>query len=201
MPPEVLFRVRRYPAQSVSVSDPMDVRIGQLSLFSHRTRVIRSAMGVLSAVVRIFNETAMQARTPASSHLAKAIRASYGPRVSPHTQAKVRVKKTREDPKENPKEPKVGTKGAKGLQIGKTSKTGLSGLENSKSEASSETLESGHVCTTELTMVGVLINGMIAGVLLDDTNVGNKRMTLPQAHLHLEVWISVPPVVRSGSNG
>ena len=32
---------------------------------------------------------------------------------------------------------------------GKTSRTGLSGLENPKSEASSETQESGHVCTTD----------------------------------------------------
>ena len=31
------------------------------------------------------------------------------PRVSPHTQAKARVRRTRENPKENPKEPKVTT--------------------------------------------------------------------------------------------
>ena len=34
--------------------------------------------------------------------------------------------------------------------------------------------------------------------LLDGTKVGNKRMTLLQAHFHLEVLIWVPPVVRSG---
>ena len=38
----------------------------------------------------------------------------------------------------------------------------------------------------------------MTGVLLDGTKVGNKRMTLPQAHFHLEVWILVPRVVRSG---
>ena len=43
--------------------------------------------------------------------------------------------------------------------------------------------------------------GMMNGVLLDDTKVGNKRTTLPQAHFHLEVWMSVPPVDRSGLNG
>ena len=48
-------------------------------------------------------------------------------------------------------------------------------------------------------MAGVLMNGTMTGVLLDGTKVGNKRMTLPQAHFHLEVWMSVPPVVRSGS--
>ena len=50
-------------------------------------------------------------------------------------------------------------------------------------------------------MAGVLMNGMTTGVLLDGTKVGNKRMTLPQAHFHLAVWMSVPPVVRSGLNG
>ena len=45
------------------------------------------------------------------------------------------------------------------------------------------------------------MNGMMTGVLLDGTKVGNKRMTLPQAHFHWEVWMSVPHVVRSGLNG
>ena len=31
------------------------------------------------------------------------------------------------------------------------------------------------------------MNEMTTGVLLDHTKVGNKRMTLPQAHFHLEV--------------
>ena len=51
------------------------------------------------------------------------------------------------------------------------------------------------------TMAGVLINEMMTGVLLDGTKVGNKRMTPPQAHFHLEFWMSVPPVVRGGLNG
>ena len=50
-------------------------------------------------------------------------------------------------------------------------------------------------------MAGVLMNGMVTGVLLDGTKVGNKHMAPPQAHFHLEVWILVPPVVRSGLNG
>ena len=50
-------------------------------------------------------------------------------------------------------------------------------------------------------MAGVLKNGMMTGVLSDGTKVGNKRMTLPQAHFHLQVWMLVPPVVRRGSNG
>ena len=57
-----------------------------------------------------FNETAMHAKAPASNRMANANRASHGPRVSPHIQAKVRVRKTRETPEENPKESKVRTK-------------------------------------------------------------------------------------------
>ena len=72
----------------------------------HRIR----AMGVLSAAEHIFNEIAMHARAQASNRMAKAHRASHGPRVSPHPQATARVNKIRENPKENFKEPKVRTK-------------------------------------------------------------------------------------------
>ena len=54
-----------------------------------------------------FKGTAMQARTPASNRLAKAIRASHGPRASLQSQAKERVKRTMENPKDSPKDPKV----------------------------------------------------------------------------------------------
>ena len=37
-------------------------------------------------------------------------------------------------------------------------------------------------------MVGVLMNGTMGGVRLDGTKVVNKRMTIPQAHFHLEVY-------------
>ena len=46
---------------------------------------------------------------------------------------------------------------------------------------------------TNGTMAGVLMKGVMTGVLLDGTKVGNKCMTLPQAHFHLKV--------RSGLNG
>ena len=36
-------------------------------------------------------------------------------------------------------------------------------------------------------MAGIVMNGMMTGVLLDGTNVGNKRITIPQAHFHKEV--------------
>ena len=67
-------------------------------------------MDVLSSTERSFNGTAMQARTQARKRLAKAIRASHGPRVSPQSQAKERAKKTMENPKGSEKEPKVRSK-------------------------------------------------------------------------------------------
>ena len=41
-------------------------------------------------------------------------------------------------------------------------------------------------------MAEVVMNGMMTGVRLDGTKVANKRMTLPQAHFHWEVLITVP---------
>ena len=72
----------------------------------HQVRV----MSVFCAVEHIFNETAMHAKAQASNRLAKANRASHGPRASPHSQAKARAKKTRETPQENPREAKVRSK-------------------------------------------------------------------------------------------
>ena len=84
-------------------SDPMDVdAVNSLSSGKEKKRS-SSPSGVVSAAEHIFNETAMHARTQASKRLAKANRASHGPRV----RAKVRVQRTRENAKENPKEPQV----------------------------------------------------------------------------------------------
>ena len=83
-------------------SDPMDVDAVN-SLSSGKGKGSSSPRdGFFHAVEHIFNETAMHARTQASSRLAKTNRASHGPRV----RAKVRVKRTRANPKENPMEPK-----------------------------------------------------------------------------------------------
>ena len=64
----------------------------------------------LSAMEPSFNETAMQARTQTRNCLAKAIKASHGPRVSPQSQAEDRVKKTMNNPNGSPNEPKVRSK-------------------------------------------------------------------------------------------
>ena len=45
------------------------------------------------------------------------------------------------------------------------------------------------------------MNGMMTGVRLDGTKVVNKRLTIPQAHFHLDVWMSVPPVYDEVLNG
>ena len=71
-------------------------------------------MGVFTCGgAHFFNETAIQARISASNRLAKASRASHGPRASLQSQAKERVKRTKENPKEGPKEQRVRTKDPK----------------------------------------------------------------------------------------
>ena len=98
----------------------------------HRVRV----MGVSSAEDHIFNGTAMHERTRASNRLARANRASHGPRV----RAKVRVKRTRENPKENPKEPKV----PKARTRASHRKTGLSGHEKLRNQGQVQKLKNLH---------------------------------------------------------
>ena len=166
----------------------------------HRVRV----MGVLSAVEHIFNETAMHARAQASNRLAKANRASHSPRV----RAKVRVKRIRENPK---CKPKVRTKVPKACTRAKHRKL-VSQVLKTRNQRQAHTLKNLHRhvpptlpgtmvgMVTNGTLVGVSMNGMMTGVLLDGTKAGNKRMTLPQAHFHLEVWM-LPRVIRSGLNG
>ena len=58
-------------------------------------------MGLLSAVEPFLNETAMHVKALSSNRLARG--ASHGPIV----RVKERVKRTRDNPKEKPKEPKV----------------------------------------------------------------------------------------------
>ena len=109
------------PSDTVSRGqlDPMDVDAvnflssgkGKWSSGAHETVVS-------SAVEHIFTETAMHAKAAASNHLAKANRASHGPRL----RAKERVKRARGNPKENTKLPKVPMI----RTMVKTSKTGLS---------------------------------------------------------------------------
>ena len=67
--------------------------------------------GCLSAVEHMFNETAMHARTQASNRLARANKASHGPRV----RAKERETMGKSKGKFN------GTKGPKGSHKGNTS--------------------------------------------------------------------------------
>ena len=167
----------------------------------HRVRV----MGVLSELVHIFNETAMHARAQASNRLARRNRASRGPRV----RAKERVNETRKKPKESPKEPKVRSKVPKACTRVKHRKL-VYQVWKARNQRQALKLRHLHkhvpltihgcmmdgVLTSGM-MAGVLMNGTMTGVLLD----GNKRMTILQAHFHLEVWILVPRVVRNGLNG
>ena len=117
----------------------------------HRVRV----MGVLSAVEHIFKETAMHARTQASNRLARANRASHGPRV----RANIRVKRTRENPKENLKEPKVPEARTKAKHRKLVSQVLRS--RSQKQARKPRTLLRHVPLTLPGTMVGIATNGMI----------------------------------------
>ena len=106
-------------------SDPTDVgTVNSLSRQSKEKGQEVRAMGILSAVEHIFNETAMQARTLASNRLAKAVRASHGPRVSPQTQSSERMMRTVEKSKAKSEGTKGAILGSKGSGNGETSKNG-----------------------------------------------------------------------------
>ena len=195
-------RLRTFEDARLEVVTYVEAKFGLRSIVSrlakekgHQVRVIC----VLSAVEHIFDETAMHARTLASNRLAR-----HGPRV----RTKVRVKRSRDNPKENPKEPKVPkarTRAKHRNLVSQVLKT-----RNQRQARKLRNLHRHVPLTLHGTMVGIVTNGtmaevltneMMTGVLLDSTKVGNKRMTLLQAHFHLEVWILVPRLVRSGLNG
>ena len=169
----------------------------------HRVRV----MGVLSALEHIFNDTARNAKAQARNRVARAIRASHGPRVGPHSQEKVRVKKTKTNQRNQKCEPRRQrfTQGQNienwSLRYGKLDQRQVQKLRNRDMSAPFTLPGTIIGMVTKGTMAGVSMNGMMTGVPLSGTKVGINRMTLPQAHFRLEVWMSVPPAVRSGLNG
>ena len=146
-------------------------------------------MGVLCAVEHISNETAMHARAQANKSLAKVNRASHGPRVRAKA-GKIQSKIQR------------CQRFAQGhyienwsLKVWKTQNPRQTWKLKNLHKHVPLTLPGTMVgMVTNGTMAGVLMNGMMTGVLLDGTKVQNKRMTLPQAHFHLEAWMSVPPI-------
>ena len=93
-------------------SDPMDVDAVN-SLTSSKEKGSSSPRnGCFKCGGAHFQRDCNARNVQASNRMAKANRASHGPRVSPHcqAQAQARVKKTRGNPKDNLKEPKVRTK-------------------------------------------------------------------------------------------
>ena len=140
----------------------------------------------------------MHAKAEASNRMAKDKQSKSWSKSVPSFPGKGKSKESNVKSRGKSKRTKSANQGAKGLHKGKTSKAGLSVLENSKPEASSDIQESAQTCATGTspgTMVGMVTNGTMAGVsmsemrtgvLLDGTKVGNKRMTLPQAHFSLE---------------
>ena len=130
---------------------------------SHRVH----AMGVLSAVEHIFNETAMHARAQASNRLAKANRASHGPRESPQSHAKERVKRTMDLKSETSSENWNQCKGDKFRPL-----TRCGFIVNG--------------VLTNGTTAGGRMNGMMTGVVLDGMKIVNRHMTHLKAHFHLK---------------
>ena len=138
-------------------------------------------MDVPSAVEHIFNETVMQARAQASNRLAKANRASHGPRVM----AKERARSVRE----NPKVPKVRTRVKPQKRVYPVLKT--RNRRQVRKLRHLHRLNPLTILTRTISgamMAGVRMNGMMTGVRLDGMKTTNKPMTIPQAHFHLEVF-------------
>ena len=186
-------------------SDPMEVdAVNSLSCLAKEKGHRVSVMCVLSAVEHMFNETAMYARAQASNRLAKANRASHGPRV----RAKERVKRTRENPKKNQRNQKcepscqayTKTKHLKLVsQVLKTRNRRQARTFGNLHRHVPLTLPGTMVgIVTHGTMAGVSMNGMMTGVRLDGTKAGNKRMaTLGEnepghmscsEHIPIELW-------------
>ena len=181
-------------------SGPMDVdAVNSLSHLAKEKGPRVRVMGVSS------KETAMHARARASNRLARANRASHGPRVK----VKDTIKKTVGNPKESPKEPKVRTKVPKAHTRVKHRKLVSQVWKKTKSGTSSETQESAQTCPTDNSWIqdawspDEWNDGWSYDEWNDDwSSVGwhegwNKRMAIPQAHFHLEVLI----LVRDGLNG
>ena len=114
----------------------------------------------------MFNETAMHARAQASNRLARANRASHGPRV----RAKARVTRTSENPKESRKEPKVRTKLPKAHTRVKHRKLVYLVLKT-RNQRQARKLRNLHkhfpLTFHGFMMDGVLTIGMMAGVLMN----------------------------------
>ena len=130
-------------------------------------------MGVSNAVEHIFNETAMHARAQASNRLARANRASHGPRV----RAKERVKKTRENPNDSPKEPKVRSEVPKAHTREKHRKL-VYQVWKTRHQRQARKLRNLHkhvpLTIHGFMMDGVLTNGMMAGVMINGMMIGAR---------------------------
>ena len=122
----------------------------------------------IRAMQHIFNETAMQASTRASKRRAKVIRASHGPGVNLQSQAKERMKRIKENPKDYPKEPRARTKVPKAHARAKRPKRDRSILLIRRGFTRNGV-------RTKRTMVGVLMSGTMTGIVLDGVKIANKH--------------------------
>ena len=116
----------------------------------------------------------MHARAQASNRLAKANRASHGPRVSPHSQAKVREIKTMENPKRKVQRNQKCEPRCQRHTQRQTNRKLVSQVKKTRNQRQAQELRNLHTFVPLIflgTMAGVLMNGMMTGVLLDGTKV------------------------------
>ena len=106
-------------------SDPTDVGVVSSLLSGKGKRSSDSRSGCFNGDATHFHRDC-NACKHMNKRRAKAIRASHGPCVNIQSQAKEKVKRTKENPKDCPEEPRVRTKSAKGSCEGKPSETDTS---------------------------------------------------------------------------
>ena len=145
---EAKYGSRIRPSQrSRGHSDPMEVDAVNSLSSGKRKRVIHGVrvVGVFMCGAAHFS-TRMQCKqehwqTNVCQRQSEQVMVHHGPRVSPHSQAKAIVKRTKGNSKglsKGTKNENKGSKGAEGSCKGKTLETGISGLENLNSETGSE---------------------------------------------------------------
>ena len=175
-------------------SDPMDVdAVNSLSLFGLRKRGSSSPHdGCFKCGGAHFQRDCNACKSTRKQSSGKGKQSKSWSK----SEVKGKSKENKENPKESPKEPKVRSEVPKAHTRVKHRKLVYQVLKT-RNQRPVQKLRNRDTCVP-LTILGFvmltngMMNGMITGVRLDGTKVVNKRMTIPQAHFHLEFLISVP---------
>ena len=148
-------------------SDPMDFEpVNSLSLFWQRKRVSSPRDGCFKCGGAHCQRDCNARKGTGKQSKSKGKQSKSWSRVGPHSPAKARVKKAREYPKENPKEPKVRTRVPKAYTRAKHRKP-VSQVLKTRNRRQAQTFRNLHrhvPLTLSGTMAGVSMNGTVAGV-------------------------------------